>query len=53
MRFLLPTAGAILGILIARGQQATTLETLGYLFVGLAVGYGINWLTSRSTRGGS
>ncbi len=52
-RFLLPTVGGILGILIARGRDASTLESFGAMMLGLVVGYGIYWLTSRNTRGGS
>ena len=52
MRFLIPTLGGVLGILYARSQGATTLETFGYMLLGLAAGWGIHWLTSRNTRGG-
>jgi predicted benzoate:H+ symporter BenE len=51
-RFFIPTIGAVLGILIARGQAATTLETLGAMFLGLVVGWGVYWLTSRNSRKG-
>ena len=52
MRFLFPTVGGIFGILYARGQQATGLETFGYMLLGLVVGWGIYWITSRNSRKG-
>lgn len=52
-RFLLPALGGILGILLARSQGSSALETFAVMILGLAAGYGIYWLTSRNSRGGT
>jgi len=51
MRFFLPTAGGMIGVLIARSQHWYAIETLACMVGGALLGFGLYIVINRRSGG--